>query len=63
VLGTSLAVLAARTLETLLFGVRTSDIATYGIVIALLAGTATLACTLPALRASRVPPVIAMREG
>ena len=60
--GLGLAALAARTLESLLFGVQVSDAATWIAVIVLLAITATAACAIPAARASRVPPVIAMRE-
>ncbi len=50
-----------RVLTTLLFDVRPSDPATYAGVVALLAGAALLACYLPARRATKVDPVIALR--
>jgi putative ABC transport system permease protein len=61
-IGLTLSAFAASALDTLLFGIETLDVATYAVVILVLAATATLACAVPALRASRVHPVIAMRE-
>jgi predicted permease len=51
-----------RTLESLLFGVRPTDPLTFAAVIAILAAVATLACYLPARRATRADPVEALRE-
>jgi predicted lysophospholipase L1 biosynthesis ABC-type transport system permease subunit len=53
---------ATRTLASFLYGVRASDPVTFGAVSALLAMVAMLACYLPARRAMRVDPVIALRE-
>lgn len=50
-----------RVMTRLLFGVSTSDPLTYGSVILLLAAVAFLACWLPARRATRVDPGIALR--
>jgi ABC-type antimicrobial peptide transport system permease subunit len=61
-LGLTAAVFATRALETLLFGIGLADPLTYVGVAALLAATAVLACWSPARRASRVEPVIAMRD-
>ena len=52
---------ASRALATLLFGVSRLDPVTYLGVIALLAGVSLLACSLPAWRAARVDPSIALR--
>ena len=62
VLGIAGAVTATRVLETLLFGVSRLDPLTYAGVVALLAGTALVACWLPARRASLVDPVITLRS-
>ena len=50
-----------RLLSALLFGVRPTDAATFGAVAVVLLGIASLASYLPARRAARVDPVIAMR--
>ena len=65
VLGALLGLLGAlaanRALSGLLFQVSTSDPLTYALVAALLLSVAALACYLPARRASRVDPLIALR--
>ncbi len=53
---------AGRLLSTQLFEVRATDPATYAAVTAALALTGFVACVVPALRAMRVDPVIALRN-
>src|SRR3712207_1343726 len=52
---------ASRALVTLLFGVSRLDPLTYLSVVAVLLGVSAIACWLPAWRAARVDPVIALR--
>jgi putative ABC transport system permease protein len=54
--------LAARPLEGLLFGVSGTDPATVAVVIGLLTGVSFVAIILPARRATRVDPMVAIRE-
>jgi putative ABC transport system permease protein len=51
-----------RVFRSMLFGVGPADPATFLAVSALLAGVALLACYVPAHRATRVNPLIALRE-
>ena len=51
-----------RVISSLLFGVTTKDPFTFAAVAGLLAVVALLACYLPARRASRVDPVVALRN-
>lgn len=53
---------ATRALESFLFGVRPTDPLTFLAVAVLLGGTAFAACYLPARRAMRVDPMIALRH-
>ena len=55
------AALMTRAMTTLLFGVSALDPLTYAAVAIALGGTAVLASYLPARRASRVDPAIALR--
>jgi predicted permease len=48
-------------LRSLLFGVTSTDVATFAAMIVLLAGTALLACYIPARRAANVNPLVALR--
>jgi predicted permease len=52
---------ATRLLGNLVYGVKANDVTTYGAVILLLSGAALLASWIPARRASRVDPVVALR--
>lgn len=61
VLGLGVAVAATRALETQLYGVGRTDAVTFVTVPLLLALVAFAACYLPARRASRVDPVVALR--
>ena len=51
-----------RVLVSLLFGVRPSDPATIAGVVILMTGVALMACYLPARSATRVDPMIVLRE-
>ena len=60
-IGMVLALLAVRLLESLLYGVRPNDMATFAVVPFFLAAIALAAALIPARRATRVDPIIAMR--
>jgi len=62
VAGVALALAAGRSAETLLFGLSPTDAVTYGAAISLLAGIAFVASLVPALRAARVDPMLALRQ-
>ena len=61
VIGVAGAFAASRLLARLLFGVKPSDPLTYVLVVAALGTIAFLACYLPARRATRVDPIVALR--
>jgi putative ABC transport system permease protein len=65
-LGIGLGLLVTMTLtgllNTLLFGVTARDPLTLLLVASTLIATALVACAIPAMRATRVPPLIALRE-
>jgi len=63
VLGTLGAWIAARALSGFLFGVTAADPATYGVMVVVLTVVAIASGYLPARRASRIDPVVALREG
>ena len=60
--GIALALPAARLLESQLFGVSATDPLVLTIVSVLLAAVALMACALPARRATRIDPIVALTE-
>jgi len=62
VIGSALAIVVARTASSLLYGLKPSDPLTVGLADALLAAVAICASLLPALRAARLEPMVALRE-
>jgi len=61
--GSALAALVGRMLRESLFGVAASDPTTLVAVAAILVAVALVACVIPARRAMRVDPMVAVREG
>jgi putative ABC transport system permease protein len=49
-------------MSSMLFGVKPTDPLTFGLVAGLLCAIAMLACYLPARRATKVDPIIALRH-
>jgi putative ABC transport system permease protein len=62
VIGLMLAAIASRWLTTLLYGFRPDYIPTVAVVALILVAVAALACFVPARRASRIDPMIALRQ-
>jgi ABC-type antimicrobial peptide transport system permease subunit len=61
-IGLASAVALTRLMESLLFGVAPLDPLTYAAATAALASIALTACAVPALRATRVNPLTALRD-
>jgi ABC-type antimicrobial peptide transport system permease subunit len=62
VAGIALSYWAARLLDSLVFGVSTLDVRTFGLVAVSLVGVAAAAALVPALRAARLDLVRALRQ-
>ena len=61
VIGVFVSLVLTRFLESMLFGVGQTDPATFVVVFLLLVGVSLLACFLPAHRAAKVDPMVALR--
>ena len=62
VIGTGLAIAVGRTASSMLFGLKPTDPLTIGLSITLLAVVAIVASFLPAMRAAKLEPMLALRE-
>jgi putative ABC transport system permease protein len=62
VIGTALAFGAGRVLESQLLGESATDPVTYVCIPLLLVAVSLLACVVPARRATRVDPLVALRD-
>jgi putative ABC transport system permease protein len=62
VLGLGAALASTRAMQAMLFGVTATDPLTFAAMSALLIAVALLACWLPARRAMRVSPMVALRS-
>jgi ABC-type lipoprotein release transport system permease subunit len=62
VIGLVLSAIAARSLTALLYGVRPDYVPAVGAASVIMPGVAALACVVPARRAPRFDPVVALRN-
>lgn len=61
-LGGAAAIAAGQLLKSLLFGVQPTDLATYSAIGGVILITAMMAALVPAMRAARIDPVVALRD-
>jgi ABC-type antimicrobial peptide transport system permease subunit len=61
-LGVTGALMLTRVMSTLLFGVSTTDPAVFSAIVVVLSATASIATYMPARRATRVDPLVALRD-
>jgi ABC-type antimicrobial peptide transport system permease subunit len=61
-IGAGLSLAVSRLISAMLFGLRATDPFTYGMVLLAIAGVALLAAAGPAWRASRIDPMVALRQ-
>ena len=61
-IGLGLAAIASRSMSALLYGVRPDYVATVAVVSLVLLVVSAISCLVPARRASRVDPVVALRN-
>jgi len=61
-IGLAGAFLLTRFMSSILFAVSPTDPLTFGGIVAILLGVALLACFIPAIRATRVDPVVALKS-
>jgi ABC-type antimicrobial peptide transport system permease subunit len=61
-IGVVLAAIASRLMSALLYGFRPDYITTVVVVSVILVGVAALACVVPARRAARIDPMVALRQ-
>jgi ABC-type antimicrobial peptide transport system permease subunit len=60
-IGIIVALIATRSVAAMLYGVTPADPLTFAAVLGALMGAAALACWLPARRAAKVDPMVALR--
>jgi putative ABC transport system permease protein len=61
-IGAALSLAVSRLIGAMLFGLKATDPATYTVVLLAVAGIAILAAVGPAWRASRIDPMVALRQ-
>jgi putative ABC transport system permease protein len=61
-IGTGVALAVTRAMQSMLFGVAPADASTYAAVLTLLMLIGMVACAIPAVRAARVDPIVALRD-